>query len=62
MDGGIRFKVKPKYSSDVSGEGIVNILDLALARGGFGINGPDADVNGDGVVSILDLAFAAYEF
>ena len=62
MDGGIHFKVKPKNSADVSGEGIVNILDLAPVRHGFGIHDPDADVNGDGFVSILDVAFVAYEF
>lgn len=51
MDGGTHFKVKPKNSADVSGEGIVNILDLAPARGGFGIYDPAADVNGMGLLT-----------
>ena len=40
MDGGIHFKVKPKNSADVSGEGIVNILDLALVPQRFGLVTP----------------------
>ena len=43
-------------TSDVSGDGVVNVIDLALVALQFGRTGQiDADVNGDGVVDIDDL-------
>ena len=50
----------PQVTSDVNGDGVVNILDLVFIAGRLGQSGQnDADVNGDGVVNILDLVFVA---
>ena len=50
----------PQVTGDVSGDGIVNVLDLVLVAGRLGQSGQnDADVNGDGVVNILDLVLVA---
>ena len=40
---------------DVTGDGIVNILDLTFVAARFGESDSDADVTGDGLVNILDL-------
>ena len=40
---------------DVTGDGVVNILDLVFVASRFGDVDTDADVNADGVVNILDL-------
>ena len=46
----------PEPSSyDVTGDGIVNILDLTFVASRFGESDSDADVTGDGVVNVLDL-------
>ena len=51
-------EVKPV--EDVNGNGVVNILDLALVSLRLGQTGEnDADVNGDGVVDIADLVQVA---
>jgi hypothetical protein len=43
--------------ADANNDGIVNSLDLAAVRTGFGTRGVTrADLNGDGVVNALDLA------
>lgn len=47
---------------DVTGDGIVNILDLTLVASRFGGSGTDADVTGDGIVNILDLVLIAQNF
>ena len=47
---------------DVTGDGIVNILDLVFVASRFGDVGEDADVNGDGGVNILDLTLIAQNF
>lgn len=44
---------------DVTGDGIVNILDLTFAASRFGETDSDADVTGDGTVNILDLVLIA---
>ena len=44
---------------DVTGDGVVNILDLTFAVSRFGESDADADVTGDGVVNILDLVLIA---
>ena len=45
---------------DVNKDGIVNVLDLVLVAGEFGVENPSyTDVNGDGVVNILDLVVIA---
>ena len=51
----------PPVSSDVNGDGTVNILDLVLVASALGSAGDNlaADMNGDGVVNILDLVFVA---
>ena len=40
---------------DVTGDGVVNILDLTFVAARFGESDSDADVTGDGTVNILDL-------
>ena len=40
---------------DVTGDGVVNILDLTFVASRFGESDPEADVNDDGIVNILDL-------
>ena len=47
----------PPY--DVTGDGIVNILDLTFVASRFGESDTDADVTGDGIVNILDLVLIA---
>ena len=44
---------------DVTGDGVVNILDLTFAASRFGESDPEADVNSDGIVNILDLVLIA---
>ena len=52
----------PVVSSDVNGDGIVNILDLVSVSSNFGKTGQNpADVNGDGIVNIRDLVKVAGE-
>ena len=53
----------PQVVGDVNGDGVVNILDLALVGSSFGQTGQnDADVNRDGVVNIVDLVLVASAF
>ena len=54
----------PAIPADVSGDGIVNILDLVAVASQLGSTGTNlaADVNGDGVVNILDLVSVAGMF
>ena len=47
---------------DVTGDGVVNILDLTFAAARFGESDSDADVTGDGTVNILDLVLIAQNF
>ena len=51
-------------SSDINGDGVVNIQDLTLVAAQFGQTGEDtpADVNGDDVVDIQDLVLVAAAF
>ena len=53
----------PVVSTDVNGDGIVNIQDLVLVSSSLGQTGKSrADVNGDGVVNIQDLVLVAAAF
>ncbi len=47
---------------DVTGDGVVNILDLTFVATRFGESDSDADVTGDGTVNILDLVRIAQNF
>ena len=47
---------------DVTGDGVVNILDLTFVAARFGESDSDADVTGDGVVNILDLVLITQNF
>ncbi|MDE0315364.1 MAG: putative glycoside hydrolase, partial [Candidatus Poribacteria bacterium] len=59
LDGEIFLKV-PVVVVDLNNDGVVNILDLVIVAGEFGVENPThADVNGDGVVNILDLVSVA---
>ncbi len=51
---------EPSY--DVTGDGVVNILDLVFVASRFGQADATADVNGDGVINILDLTLIAQNF
>lgn len=52
----IRSNLVPDASTyDVTGDGVVNILDLVFVASRLGDVDTDADVNADGVVNILDL-------
>ena len=56
----IRSNLVPSASPyDVTGDGLVNILDLVFVASHLGDEGKDADVNADGVVNILDLVLIA---
>lgn len=44
---------------DLTGDGVVNVLDLTFVASRFGESDSDADVTGDGIVSILDLVLIA---
>ena len=56
----IRSNLVPDTSTyDVTGDGIVNILDLVFVASRLGDVNTDADVNADGVVNILDLTLIA---
>lgn len=47
---------------DVTGDGIVNVLDLVFVASHLGDVNTDADVNVDGAVNILDLTLVAQNF
>ena len=47
---------------DVTGDGVVNILDLTFVAARFGESDAEADVTGDGIVNILDLVLIAQNF
>ena len=47
---------------DVTGDGVVNILDLTFVAARFGEPDTNADVTGDGTVNILDLVLIAQNF
>ncbi len=50
-------------STDLDGNGVINILDLVLVASKFGAtNAPEADLNADGVVNIRDLEIVANSF
>ncbi len=50
-------------TSDINGDGVVNILDLVKVSSAFGQLGQvPEDVNGDGIVNILDLVKVAGDF
>ncbi len=47
---------------DVTGDGVVNILDLTFVASRFGQEDAEGDVNNDGTVNILDLVLVAQNF
>ena len=47
---------------DVTGDGVVNILDLTFVASHFGQEDAEGDVNNDGTVNILDLVLVAQNF
>ena len=47
---------------DVTGDGVVNILDLTFVASRFGQEDAEGDVNKDGEVNILDLVLIAQNF
>ena len=59
LDGEIYLKAEAP-TTDVNGDGVVNVLDLVIVANAFGEAAPD--LNGDGVVNILDLVIVANAF
>ena len=56
----IRSNLVPDVSAyDVTGDGVINVLDLVFVASRLGDADTDADVNADGVVNILDLVLVA---
>lgn len=51
-----------KNPYDITGDGVVNILDLVRMVSHFGEENAEVDVTGDGVVNILDLVAIAQNF
>ena len=49
-------------TSDVNGDGVVNILDLALVASRFGTSDLTVDLNADSQVDILDLVIVATNY
>lgn len=47
---------------DVTGDGVINILDLVYIANRFGQESGEGDVNNDGEVNILDLTLVAKHF
>lgn len=47
---------------DVTGDGVINILDLVYVAARFGQETEEGDVNNDGIVNILDLTLIAKYF
>lgn len=41
--------------ADVSGDNVVDVVDLLLIINVWGTSDPDADINGDGIVDVVDL-------
>ena len=56
LDGEIYLK---SPQGDLNADRIVNILDLVLVAGDFGVENPSHDLNGDGVVNVLDLVIVS---
>jgi|GEM_PF-3301222 len=52
----------PQLSSDVNGDGLINILDLTFLAAHYGSSDPAADLNEDGLVDLLDLVIAANNY
>ena len=47
---------------DISGDGVVDGVDIARVLNDFGANAVDSDLNGDGTVDGVDLAFVLNDF
>lgn len=47
---------------DVTGDGVINILDLVYVAARFGKETEEGDLNNDGIVNILDLTLVAKHF
>ncbi len=62
LDGEMYLRVKPANPADVTGDGVVNILDLVVVAQALGTDGARGDVNGDGVVNVFDLVLVAEAF
>lgn len=56
------YSAAAQTSYDVTGDGLVNILDLAFLAGRFGSTDSTADLNADGTVDIADLVLIANDY
>ena len=52
--------LKTEITTDLNGDGVINVLDLVIITNAFGETAPD--LNGDGIVNILDLVIVANAF
>ncbi|MFN0136511.1 MAG: dockerin type I repeat-containing protein [Phycisphaerae bacterium] len=49
--------LSPPCPADLNGDAMINLSDLAILLGDFGVSGPSAaDIDGDGSVNLSDLA------
>ena len=62
LDGEMYLRVAPKNPLDVTGDGVVNILDLVVVAQALGTDDARGDVNGDGMVNVFDLVLVAEAF
>ena len=62
LDGEMYLRVAPKNPLDVTGDGVVNILDLVVVAQSLGTDDARGDVNGDGMVNVFDLVLIAEAF
>jgi len=53
-DAFIRVLLAPECPADITGDGVVDVLDLLEVLSQWGTSG-DADITGDGIVDVLDL-------
>lgn len=59
----VSYKMPPDISTyDVTGDGVINILDLVYVAARFGQETEEGDVNSDGIINILDLTLIAKHF
>jgi YVTN family beta-propeller protein len=56
------FSAAAQTSHDVTGDSLVNVLDLVFIASRFNSNDPGADLNTDGQVNVIDLVIVAGEY
>ena len=54
--------IPPPPRGDINGDGVVNVADLGILAGFWGMSGTIADIDGDGVVGVADLGMMAHDW